>query len=241
MQDQIIFEQVGKQFKKPKTSSSDQSAPEPDNKAPEPLRNFEQPPVKETVSTEPATKPISTVEREDRASPTSSVATSGDFVQVSNYMVLSSDGSDDLLNSSDDFVNVQERNSCETSPLSVNKKVSTNEADTPPSRNDEVQSKTTASPKQEDASPKPQKPKQSYVVTSYGTRVYDDDQWSISFEQFLASVLTEATLCEFFERKHDPTDAVSQLRNRRSNDRHASISSDSLLLSPTTSTTEEFK
>jgi len=42
---------------------------------------------------------------------------------------------------------------------------------------------------------------------------YDDD-WSISFEQFLASVLTETALCEFFERKHDISDALTRLRHR---------------------------
>ena len=57
--------------------------------------------------------------------------------------------------------------------------------------------------------------------------MYDDDQWSISFEQLLASVLTEPALCEFFERKHDPSDAIARLRNRRGMERQSSISLDS--------------
>lgn len=42
-----------------------------------------------------------------------------------------------------------------------------------------------------------------------------DDDWSISFEQLLASVLTESPLVDFFERIYETTDAVAALRNRR--------------------------
>ncbi|GFO20932.1 TBC1 domain family member 9 [Plakobranchus ocellatus] len=42
-----------------------------------------------------------------------------------------------------------------------------------------------------------------------------DLDWSISFEQLLASVLTEPPLVDFFERIYDTTDAVAALRNRR--------------------------
>ncbi|CAG5132488.1 unnamed protein product [Candidula unifasciata] len=42
-----------------------------------------------------------------------------------------------------------------------------------------------------------------------------DDDWSISFEQLLASVLTETPLVDFFERIYDTTEAVAALRNRR--------------------------
>lgn len=40
-----------------------------------------------------------------------------------------------------------------------------------------------------------------------------DADWSVSFEQFLASVLTESPLCEFFERKHRLTDALQRMHN----------------------------
>ena len=42
-----------------------------------------------------------------------------------------------------------------------------------------------------------------------------DADWSISFEQLLASMLTEPPLVDFFERIYDTTDAVASLRNRR--------------------------
>ncbi|KAK6973003.1 TBC1 domain family member 9B [Biomphalaria glabrata] len=47
-----------------------------------------------------------------------------------------------------------------------------------------------------------------------GTNKPDMD-WSISFEQFLASMLTEPPLVDYFERIYDTTDAVAALRNRR--------------------------
>ena len=49
-----------------------------------------------------------------------------------------------------------------------------------------------------------------------------DKDWSISFEQLLASLLTEAPLVDFFERIYDTTDAVAALRNRRLVTRHSS-------------------
>ena len=42
-----------------------------------------------------------------------------------------------------------------------------------------------------------------------------DADWSVSFEQLLASMLTEPPLVDFFERIYDTTDAVASLRNRR--------------------------
>ncbi|BFZ04267.1 hypothetical protein BsWGS_07306 [Bradybaena similaris] len=41
------------------------------------------------------------------------------------------------------------------------------------------------------------------------------DDWSISFEQLLASILTEPPLVDFFERIYDTTDAVAALRGQR--------------------------
>ena len=47
-------------------------------------------------------------------------------------------------------------------------------------------------------------------------------EWSISFEQFFASVLTEAPLCEYFERKFSLTEKIAKLRTNR---RHKHFSS----------------
>lgn len=46
-----------------------------------------------------------------------------------------------------------------------------------------------------------------------GSESHDD--WSISFEQLLASILTEPPLVDFFERIYDTTDAVAALRGQR--------------------------
>ena len=232
---------MGKQFKKTKTPSTNKDIAAPTSGAQtktESLEAPEHPPVDESAQSELCVKPTAAIETGTggTASPASSVATSGDFVQVSNYMVLSSDGSDDLMNGSDDFVDVREQRSRDASPFSLGTKTSRNDAISQPTHEETVRSETMSPSRDEIAPSKAQeKPKASYVVTSYGTRVYDDDQWSVSFEQFLASVLTEPTLCEFFDRKHDPTDAVAQLRNRRANDRHSSISAESLLPSPSSS------
>ncbi|XP_033751283.1 TBC1 domain family member 9-like [Pecten maximus] len=42
-----------------------------------------------------------------------------------------------------------------------------------------------------------------------------DSDWSISFEQFIASMLTEPPLVEFFEKHTDVTESVAKVRNRR--------------------------
>ncbi|XP_060086343.1 TBC1 domain family member 9-like [Ylistrum balloti] len=42
-----------------------------------------------------------------------------------------------------------------------------------------------------------------------------DSDWSISFEQFIASMLTEPALVEFFEKHTDVTESVAKMRNRR--------------------------
>jgi hypothetical protein len=42
-----------------------------------------------------------------------------------------------------------------------------------------------------------------------------DSDWSISFEQFIASMLTEQPLVEYFERKVDITEDIAKMRNRR--------------------------
>ncbi|RUS90405.1 hypothetical protein EGW08_001810 [Elysia chlorotica] len=53
-----------------------------------------------------------------------------------------------------------------------------------------------------------------------------DADWSVSFEQLLASMLTESPLVDFFERIYDTTDAVASLRNRRLVSRMQSASPD---------------
>ena len=42
-----------------------------------------------------------------------------------------------------------------------------------------------------------------------------DEDWSITFEQFLASMLTEVPLVSFFEQIVDVTSSVEKLRNRQ--------------------------
>ena len=51
----------------------------------------------------------------------------------------------------------------------------------------------------------------------------DSADWAVSFEQFVASVLTEPLLVSFFERRADVSGAVAQLRSVRLN-RQTSLS-----------------
>lgn len=50
-----------------------------------------------------------------------------------------------------------------------------------------------------------------------------DSDWSISFEQFIASMLTEPPLVEFFEKHTDVTESVAKVRNRRLMKRQLSV------------------
>ncbi|KAK7098501.1 hypothetical protein V1264_002777 [Littorina saxatilis] len=52
-------------------------------------------------------------------------------------------------------------------------------------------------------------------VSSSSSVSKPDENWSISFEQFLASMLTEGPLVSYFERIHDVSDSVARMRNRR--------------------------
>lgn len=67
--------------------------------------------------------------------------------------------------------------------------------------------------------------KVSAFTNSLGRRFHDDDGWSVSFEQFLASVLTEQVLCEFFDRKYDIMETVTKLRSRHAVERQTSSTS----------------
>jgi TBC1 domain family member 8/9 len=42
-----------------------------------------------------------------------------------------------------------------------------------------------------------------------------DSYWTITFEQLLASMLTESSLVNYFERQNDLTPAVARFRSRR--------------------------
>lgn len=42
-----------------------------------------------------------------------------------------------------------------------------------------------------------------------------DNEWSVTFEQFLASMLTESAIVKYFEQQYDVTEAVMRMRNRR--------------------------
>ena len=50
-----------------------------------------------------------------------------------------------------------------------------------------------------------------------------DDLWSISFEQFLASILTEEALVQYFEQMYSVSEAVQKMRNRRLATRQTSV------------------
>lgn len=60
-------------------------------------------------------------------------------------------------------------------------------------------------------------------VSSSSSLSRPDEGWSISFEQFLASMLTEGTLVNYFESIHDVSDAIARMRNRRLVTRQASV------------------
>ena len=180
------------------------------------------------AKTEPLHPSLRGAELASSGSPASSVATNGDFVQVSTYQILSSDGSEDFTNGSEDFVKVRESSSRTSSPLEDQKLPEKGEKSFP---KPDVSCQSSSVPSKTESSTKSKLP---LLVTSYGTRVYDDDRWSISFEQFLASVLTEPDLCVFFERKHDPSDAINRLRNRHGMER--SLSVDAQVSTPLTPT-----
>ncbi|XP_059170667.1 TBC1 domain family member 9B-like isoform X2 [Physella acuta] len=65
-----------------------------------------------------------------------------------------------------------------------------------------------------EAAPQYLKPADTGLNSPKNTSKPDED-WSISFEQLLASLLTEPSLVDYFERIYDTTDAVAALRNRR--------------------------
>lgn len=65
-----------------------------------------------------------------------------------------------------------------------------------------------------EAAPQYLKPADTDLNSPKNTSKPDED-WSISFEQLLASLLTEPSLVDYFERIYDTTDAVAALRNRR--------------------------
>ena len=50
-----------------------------------------------------------------------------------------------------------------------------------------------------------------------------DQEWEITYEQFLASFLTEAPLVQHFEQKVELCDAIERFRNRRLYDRTQSV------------------
>ena len=51
------------------------------------------------------------------------------------------------------------------------------------------------------------------TISSSSSKI--DTEWSITFEQFLASMLTESAIVKYFEQQYDVTEAVSKMRNRR--------------------------
>ena len=51
------------------------------------------------------------------------------------------------------------------------------------------------------------------TISSSSSKI--DHEWSITFEQFLASMLTESPIVRYFEQQYDVTDSVARMRNRR--------------------------
>ncbi len=62
-------------------------------------------------------------------------------------------------------------------------------------------------------------------ATSVTSSHLPDQDWSITFEQVLASMLTETPLVDFFEHNTDLRTSIEKYRNRRLLERSASISS----------------
>ncbi|CAG5123665.1 unnamed protein product, partial [Candidula unifasciata] len=62
---------------------------------------------------------------------------------------------------------------------------------------------------------RPEKTVPETVDTKADPSASSTDDWSITFEQLLASILTEPPLVDFFERIYDTTDAVAALRSQR--------------------------
>lgn len=56
-------------------------------------------------------------------------------------------------------------------------------------------------------------PSESQHISTSSSR--PDETWSISFQQFLATMLTESALVHFFEMQHDVSHSVTRMRNRR--------------------------
>ena len=65
---------------------------------------------------------------------------------------------------------------------------------------------------------------QSISSSMASSASYVDLYWSVTFEQFLASMLTEQMLVEFFEERVDLSKPIEKFRNRRLYDRANSVS-----------------
>ena len=64
----------------------------------------------------------------------------------------------------------------------------------------------------------------SSKVGSVASSCLPDADWYITFEQFLASILTEPALVDFFEKQIDIMPSIDRYRNRRLLERSSSIS-----------------
>lgn len=71
--------------------------------------------------------------------------------------------------------------------------------------------------KEETSSSPTEKPQPDEGSSSVSRNSYSkpDSDWSISFEQLVASLLTEQPLVTYFENHEDVSEAVSKMRNRR--------------------------
>ena len=79
-------------------------------------------------------------------------------------------------------------------------------------------------PPQEDARQSMKTSQSTHSVASSTNSHLPDADWSITFEQFLASILTEGPLVDFFEKQNNILPVIDRYRNRRILERSESIS-----------------
>lgn len=142
---------------------------------------------------------------------------SGDFESVMSFIVGSSEGaSSDDTNSNEKFVKI--KRAAEKEEEKEHKKEVKTQNDL---SNSQLQPQLTSSGK---------------IKKLSG---HLDTNWSVKFEQLLASMLTEQDLVNFFEVKHSISQAVTLLRSKHAVERHNSkqnLLTPSPMLSPSSST-----
>nr|CAB3266843.1 TBC1 domain family member 9 [Phallusia mammillata] len=225
--------EVGKQFKKGKSAASSRNnTPQhfPAQPKPEVNTNLASETEQDIVHSRSSSDEVDKV-ASGATSGSSSCATSGDFERISSYLVVSSEGSDEFTSGSEKFVKITD-SSAETvlddaarlEGLSLDENPGVEDkTDNESAKQDESAVKTDLQVEIEDVGTDTvlvTSAKQISAIVMHGGG--DNEDWSVSFEQFLASVLTEPPLCEFFERKYEIADAIARLRNRHVLERQTS-------------------